>query len=72
VLLIEHDMDIALDLADTVTLLQFGAVIVDELADRIVILSAGSCVFAGDVTEVRSRPELIETHLGVATRKPGQ
>jgi branched-chain amino acid transport system ATP-binding protein len=43
-----------------------------ELADRIVILSAGSCVFAGDVTEVRSRPELIETHLGVATRKPGQ
>jgi branched-chain amino acid transport system ATP-binding protein len=43
-----------------------------ELADRIVILSAGSCVFAGDVTEVRSRPELIETHLGVATRKPGK
>jgi branched-chain amino acid transport system ATP-binding protein len=39
-----------------------------ELADRITILSAGRCVFSGDVAEVRSRPELIETHLGVATR----
>jgi branched-chain amino acid transport system ATP-binding protein len=42
-----------------------------ELADRITILSAGRCVFSGDVAEVRSRPELIETHLGVATRNPG-
>jgi branched-chain amino acid transport system ATP-binding protein len=40
------------------------------LADHVTILSAGRCVFSGDVTEVRSRPELIETYLGVATRKP--
>ena len=42
-----------------------------ELADHITILSAGRCVFNGDVAEVRSRPDLIETHLGVATRNPG-
>ena len=41
-----------------------------ELADRIVILSAGRCVFNGCVEDVRSRPDLIETHLGVAARKP--
>jgi branched-chain amino acid transport system ATP-binding protein len=35
VVLIEHDMDIALDLADTVTLLQFGAVIVDGTRDEV-------------------------------------
>ena len=40
------------------------------LADHVTILSAGRCVFSGDVTEVRSRPELIETYLGVAARKP--
>jgi branched-chain amino acid transport system ATP-binding protein len=36
VVLIEHDMDIALDLADTVTLLQFGAVIVDGTRDEVI------------------------------------
>ena len=36
VVLIEHDMDIALDLADTVTLLQFGAVIVDGSRDEVI------------------------------------
>jgi branched-chain amino acid transport system ATP-binding protein len=35
VVLIEHDMDIALDLADTVTLLQFGAVIVDGTREEV-------------------------------------
>jgi branched-chain amino acid transport system ATP-binding protein len=35
-LLIEHDMDIALDLADTVTLLQFGTVIVDGTRDEVI------------------------------------
>ena len=40
------------------------------LADHVTILSAGRCVFNGDVAEVRSRPELIETYLGVAARKP--
>ena len=34
--LIEHDMDIALDLADTVTLLQFGTVIVDGTRDAVI------------------------------------
>jgi branched-chain amino acid transport system ATP-binding protein len=36
VVLIEHDMDIALDLADTVTLLQSGAVIVDGTRDEVI------------------------------------
>ncbi len=36
VVLIEHDMDIALDLADTVTLLQFGIVIVDGTRDSVI------------------------------------
>jgi branched-chain amino acid transport system ATP-binding protein len=36
VMLIEHDMDIALDLADTVTLLQSGAVIVDGTRDEVI------------------------------------
>ena len=36
VVLIEHDMDIALDLADTVTLLQFGAVIVDGTRESVI------------------------------------
>jgi len=36
VVLIEHDMDIALDLADTVTLLQFGTVIVDGTRDSVI------------------------------------
>jgi branched-chain amino acid transport system ATP-binding protein len=36
VVLIEHDMDVALDLADTVTLLQFGAVIVDGTRDEVI------------------------------------
>jgi branched-chain amino acid transport system ATP-binding protein len=36
VVLIEHDMDVALDLADTVTLLQFGAVIVDGTRDAVI------------------------------------
>ncbi|HEY1413374.1 MAG TPA: ABC transporter ATP-binding protein [Rhodopila sp.] len=40
------------------------------LADHVTILSAGRCVFSGAVAEVRSRPELIETYLGVATRNP--
>jgi branched-chain amino acid transport system ATP-binding protein len=35
-LLIEHDMDIALDLADTVTLLQFGTVIVDGTREEVI------------------------------------
>ena len=35
VVLIEHDMDIALDLADTITLLQFGAVIVDGTREEV-------------------------------------
>lgn len=42
-----------------------------ELADHITILSAGRGVISGDVAAVRSRPELIETYLGVATRNPG-
>jgi branched-chain amino acid transport system ATP-binding protein len=36
VLLIEHDMDIALDLADTVTLLQFGTVIADGTREEVI------------------------------------
>jgi branched-chain amino acid transport system ATP-binding protein len=43
-----------------------------ELADRIVILSAGRVAFSGSVGDVRSQPDLIETHLGVAARKPEQ
>lgn len=41
-----------------------------ELADHIVIMSAGRCVFSGGVEDVRSQPDLIETHLGVAARRP--
>ncbi|HEX3572983.1 MAG TPA: hypothetical protein VHU42_00160 [Rhodopila sp.] len=40
------------------------------LADPVTILSAGRWVFSGGVADVRSRQELIETTLGVATRKP--
>lgn len=36
IVLIEHDMDTALDLADTVTLLQFGRVIVDGQRDAVI------------------------------------
>jgi branched-chain amino acid transport system ATP-binding protein len=43
-----------------------------ELADQIVILSAGRVAFSGSVDDVRSQPDLIETHLGVAARKPEQ
>lgn len=46
--LIEHDMDIALDLADTVTLLQFGAVIVDGTRDAVIADPRTREVYLGD------------------------
>ncbi|HEY1413375.1 MAG TPA: ABC transporter ATP-binding protein [Rhodopila sp.] len=48
VLLIEHDMDIALDLADTVTLLQSGTVIVDGTRDEVVADPRTREVYLGD------------------------
>lgn len=58
ILLVEQNMRLALALADHVTILSAG-------------LSAGRCVFSSAADEVRSRPDQIETYLGVAARKPG-
>lgn len=38
---------------------------VTALADRAVILVKGQVVFSGTATELRARPELLHTHLGV-------
>jgi branched-chain amino acid transport system ATP-binding protein len=37
VVMIEHDMDTALDLAETVTLLNYGKVIVDGQRDQVIV-----------------------------------
>jgi len=37
IVMIEHDMDTALDLAETVTLLDYGRVIVDGERDSVVV-----------------------------------
>lgn len=38
---------------------------VTALADRAVILVKGQVVFSGTATELRAKPELLHTHLGV-------